>query len=505
MENSSETLKRLNNKLGGFGLLDGSRTPANWNGASFRNVSPFLQEMCDPTGQLLDHLIEPTSAAFFDKLHLRAQERILALLFQASPAQLQPVRAKIGALLARHQIPATNATSSKDELLSATWIPRLAAAAAEVHGFANGTTEPTTAAPNIIDQDATNILQLLAPPPPSASTTSASTTTTTTAVVPQHAELDALQQPQALEWAQWHANQRKTYDVAAVTHHLSKVGVSRHLPYEVLIGGKHKEDIVKTYHIHVPDCIQQLHATKFLGTDIDFTQKTRPMGPSGSSGASSSASSSASSASSSSSSSSASSADSHITNAQRQQQAQAARQQAAQDKAKKDAQVKANLARAMGNMGGSSNGGGVSGKRPRSEEGGGKSRTAVSLTVATNNINKKQAITNANGQPTSSPRNYTASLHESNLNTYLQLIKDNAPANRLALIKQNNEYMHRLKDFATGAPEKTGKLDPKTGKNKTFSAINLKLEDGYLYALHLDYKTLQCTIQKKKRASKKKK
>jgi hypothetical protein len=78
----------------------------------------------------------------------------------------------------------------------------------------------------------------------------------------------------------------------------------------------------------------------------------------------------------------------------------------------------------------------------------------------------------------------------------LQMVKNNAPSKRLQLIKQNNEFMQRLKDFATGAPEMRGAIHKKTGKQKTFFTINLSFQNRVLSALHLDYKTLQCTIKK---------
>ena len=135
MEKSNQILKRLNNKLGGFGLPDGSRVPANWNGASFRDLSSFLQEICDPSSQLLDNLIEPNSAAYFPKLHLRAQERILTVLLEVSTTRIERVRSKLSTLL---DISLSNTKNvSKDELLLATWIPRLTMAVLEVHGFSN--------------------------------------------------------------------------------------------------------------------------------------------------------------------------------------------------------------------------------------------------------------------------------------------------------------------------------------------------------------------------------
>ena len=77
----------------------------------------------------MDFLIEPTSTAYFPKLHLRAQERILALLLEVSTVQIQPVREKVSTLLALHRVKSDHpANASKDELLSATWLPRLAEA-----------------------------------------------------------------------------------------------------------------------------------------------------------------------------------------------------------------------------------------------------------------------------------------------------------------------------------------------------------------------------------------
>ena len=122
----------------------------------------------------------------------------------------------------------------------------------------------------------------------------------------------------------------------------------------------------------------------------------------------------------------------------------------------------------------------------------------------TTNI-KKPAIASSSGQPTSNPRNYNPSLHETKYTAMMNEIKLNAPSQRIAQILANNDFILRLKDFATGAPEMTGKIDSKTGQPKKSFPINLKVQDGILWAFILDYEKNEFTIKKKKRPVKRKK
>jgi hypothetical protein len=493
MENSSEILKRLNNKLGGFGLPDGSRVPANWNGASFRDLSSFLQEICDPSSQLLDNLIEPNSAAYFPKLHLRAQERILTVLLEVSTTRIERVRSKLSTLL---DISLSNTKNvSKDELLLATWIPRLTMAVLEVHGFSNNEEKQET---NIIDQDANSILQMLAP----VATNSTDNNTTSL-------DIASLQHPQDLKWGEWHAGEKKQYDVESVSNHMSKVGLTRHYPYEVLVGGQHKNDKIKNYMNQLPPCVQQMYMTPCIGSDVDFKQMAKPnLGSNTTNNYSSTTpSSSFSSNPFNHSNNNNSSKEAQQREDKRRQEAQIAQKIAAEKAAQKAAQVQKNFMNATMNSRkvGSSN----YNKRSRSELDGVRQTMTISVGGSSSSStsrggggggsdgNKKQAIPDvSSGRPTSSPRNYVASLHESKLNEMLQMVKNNAPSKRLQLIKQNNEFMQRLKDFATGAPEMRGAIHKKTGKQKTFFTINLSFQNRVLSALHLDYKTLQCTIKK---------
>ena len=495
-DSSSELLTRLNNKLGGWGLLDGSLTPQNWNGASFRDLKPFVLELCNPSSQLLDYLIQPTSSAYFPKLHLRAQERILAVLLETSPAQIEPVRTQVGALLDLHRVQYTTTgeegVESKNELLSATWLPRLAEAVAEAHGFSQGL--------NIIDQDAAMIMKLLPP------TTPASAPST---------EVLALQQPQDLQWQTWHekngssaassssGGRPREVDIVPVTKHFAKIGMTRHYPYDMLIGGRHPEDIIKTYQIQIPLSVQQIMSTSSTGSDINFSQKARPKitfkggrgGGNGSGNRSGSGS-------------GGGLGLDHLpgktgkniaptvsNNEQRQQQAQAARDKAAAERVRKEDQVRANMAKVLS--------AGVGDGRKRTREAGETGRTAVSIGInvsqAVADANKKHAHSSVRDQPASSPRNYDPSRHEKKLNNIMKMIQRNAPANRVGQIQKNNDFMRRLKDFATGAPELGGKVDPKTKLVKPFFNINLKVENGILWALLLNYNDGTFTIQKKKR------
>jgi hypothetical protein len=475
---------RLNNKLGGWGLLDGSLTPDNWNGASFRSLTPV--EDLD-----LDLLVQQ-----FPQLHLRAQERIFAMLLQLTPTQLEPIRDKVSSLLAIHRVNPEHANASKDELLSATWLPRLAEAAAEAHGFLS---EGTT---NIIDQDAANILAML---PPVRSSPNE-----------PHAEVTMLQQAQDLQWQLWHqSNEGKKapdVDLEPVRKHLAKVGLTRHFPYEVLIGGRHPNDIIKTYQITIPPVAQQMLTTKTVGTDVNFTHKDyRPKLTFKISGGSAATESSLSSSSSSSSSSTFSNTttsnptsntttSNHISDVQRQQQAEAARKRAAAEKLRKAAQVKANLesvlaagqrAKETGN------------KRPRQMMEANKAQPSSSSSSI--NAAKKPAIASAAGQPAANPQHYNPSDHESKYNEYINLIRENAPAKRVSQILANVEFVFRMKDFATGAPTLHGKVDPKTGQPKVAFPINLKIFGGELWALVFNYKELTYGIKKKKREGKRKK
>ena len=504
METQDNLSRRVNNKLGGWNLLDGSLIPNNWNGASFRRLDTFIAELCDPSSSLLDFLIEPTSTAYFPKLHLRAQERILALLLEVSTVQIQPVREKVSTLLALHRVKSDHpANASKDELLSATWLPRLAEAAAEAHGFSTNK--------NIIDQDATHILNML---PPVVSTSSSSGQT--------HSEVTLLQSPQDLQMPQWSLQwqgksqeEKKKVDLEPVLKHFSKVGLTRHFPYEMLIGGRASNDIIKTYQINVPPCVKQMLAAKVTESDIDFVQKQAPKlnvksnfsatsndsssnsrMPTSESGRPNFTSNSNSNHSTKSSSSSTSSGMSEI---QRQQQAETARNRAAADKAKKEAQVKANMERVL--AAGSSGTNNIAGNK-RSRQVANVSQPIEKET--TTNI-KKPAIASSSGQPTSNPRNYNPSLHETKYTAMMNEIKLNAPSQRIAQILANNDFILRLKDFATGAPEMTGKIDSKTGQPKKSFPINLKVQDGILWAFILDYEKNEFTIKKKKRPVKRKK
>jgi len=509
METQDNLSRRVNNKLGGWNLLDGSLIPNNWNGASFRRLDTFIAELCDPSSSLLDFLIEPTSTAYFPKLHLRAQERILALLLEVSTVQIQPVREKVSTLLALHRVKSDHpANASKDELLSATWLPRLAEAAAEAHGFSTNK--------NIIDQDATHILNML---PPVVSTSSSSGQT--------HSEVTLLQSPQDLQMPQWSLKwqgksqeEKKKVDLEPVLKHFSKVGLTRHFPYEMLIGGRASNDIIKTYQINVPPCVKQMLAAKVTESDIDFVQKQAPkLNVKSNFGASSNVSSTnntntatinSNSNSNHSTKSSSSSTSSGMSEIQRQQQAETARNRAAADKAKKEAQVKANMERVL--AAGSSGTNNIAGNK--------RSRQVANVSQSINNSRmpttesgrpnstsnvKKPAIASSSGQPTSNPRNYNPSLHETKYTAMMNEIKLNAPSQRIAQILANNDFILRLKDFATGAPEMTGKIDSKTGQPKKSFPINLKVQDGILWAFLLDYEKNEFTIKKKKRPVKRKK
>ena len=498
-DSSSELLTRLNNKLGGWGLLDGSLTPQNWNGASFRDLKPFVLELCNPSSQLLDYLIQPTSSAYFPKLHLRAQERILAVLLETSPAQIEPVRTQVGALLDLHRVQYTTTTDgeegveSKNELLSVTWLPRLAEAVAEAHGFSQGL--------NIIDQDAAMIMKLLPP------TTPASAPST---------EVLALQQPQDLQWQTWHekngssaassssGGRPREVDIVPVTKHFAKIGMTRHYPYDMLIGGRHPEDIIKTYQIQIPLSVQQIMSTSSTGSDINFSQKARPKitfkgGRGGGSGSGSGNGSggvpSGLSAAALAGRTGKHPAPTASNNEQRQQQAQAARDKAAAERVRKEDQVRANMAKVLSAGGGDG--------RKRTREAGETGRTAVSIGInvsqAVEDANKKHAHSSVSDQPASSPRNYDPSRHEKKFNDIMKMIQTNAPANRFGQIQKNNDFMRRLKDFATGAPELGGKVDPKSKLVKPTFNINLKVENGFLWALILNYNDGTFTIKKKKR------
>lgn len=256
----AELLKRLNNKLGGYGPLPGARSSSASAGAdTFRALGSWEGELCDPGGGVLAHLADPASPAFFQNLHRASQERILVALLrlEQSGEDLGPeMRGLVEKLVA----------IGGDKL---SWAPRLTEVVRRKFGLADpaGRAE---AGKDLLDVEADKICGLLDPVGSAPFSYGAAGGSPGDDSLTSSAAAPAASEKSLVQGMPGHIEDR-------IVRGMAQLGVLRSFPYSTLIAGTGEGDRVaaNAYRGPVPGSVQVLLSDEAKLPEADYPFKLK--------------------------------------------------------------------------------------------------------------------------------------------------------------------------------------------------------------------------------------